>query len=66
MVLDMLYQHEKKEFFKRKQTSLEPILAIAKQHIQHTLFRWFASTIQNILMALSLAINLVRPGGRLY
>jgi hypothetical protein len=30
MVLDMLYQHEKNEFSKRKQTSLEPILATAK------------------------------------
>jgi hypothetical protein len=33
MVLDMLYRHEKNEFSKRKQTSLEPILDTAKLHI---------------------------------
>jgi hypothetical protein len=63
-VLDMLYRHEK-VCFQRKQTSVEPSLATAILHIKLFLFRWFANTIQNVLMALSLAINLVRLGGRL-
>jgi hypothetical protein len=63
-VLDMLYQHEK-VCFQRKQSSVEPSFATAILHIKLFLFRWFASTIQNVLTALSLAINLVRIGGRL-
>jgi hypothetical protein len=59
MVLDMLYRHEK-VCFQRKQTRIEHFLATAILHIKLLLFRWFASTIQNVLMALSLAINLVR------
>jgi hypothetical protein len=55
----MLYRHEK-VCFQRKQTSVEPFLATAILHIKLLLFRWFASTIQNILTALSLAINLVK------
>jgi hypothetical protein len=61
-VLDMLYRHEK-VCFQRKQTSIEPSLATVILHIKLFLFRWFASTIQNVLTALSLAINFVRPGG---
>jgi hypothetical protein len=60
----MLYQHEK-VCFQRKQTSVEPSLATAILHIKLFLFRWFASIIQNVCMALSLDINLVRLGGRL-
>jgi hypothetical protein len=60
----MLYRH-KKVCFQIKQTSVEPSLATAILHIKLLLFRWFASTIQNVLMALSLAINLVRPGARI-
>jgi hypothetical protein len=63
-VLDMLYRHEK-VCFQRKQTSVEPSLATAILHIKLFLFRWFVSTIQNVRMALSLVINLVRLGGRL-
>jgi hypothetical protein len=59
MVIDMLYLHEK-VCFQRKQTRVEPFLAIAILHIKLLLFRWFASTVQNVLTALSLAINLVR------
>jgi hypothetical protein len=55
----MLYRDEK-VCFQIKQTSVEPSLATAILHIKLLLFRWFASTIQNVLMALSLAINLVR------
>jgi hypothetical protein len=63
-VLDMLYRHEK-VCLQRKQTSVEPSLATTILHIKLFLFRWFASTIQNVLTALSLAINLVRPGRQL-
>jgi hypothetical protein len=41
----MLYQHEKL-CFQRKQTSVEPSIAIAILHIQCFPFRWFTSTIQ--------------------
>jgi hypothetical protein len=61
----MLYRHEK-VCFQIKQTSVEPSLATAVLHIKLLPFRWFASTIQNVLMALSLAINLVRLWRRQY
>jgi hypothetical protein len=37
-----------------------------KMHIQYCPLRWFASTIQNVLMALSLAINLAKLWGILW
>jgi hypothetical protein len=55
----MLYRHEKL-CFQRKQTIVELSLATTILHIKLLLFRWFVSTIQNVLTALSLAINLVR------
>jgi hypothetical protein len=51
---------KKRKYDSIGQTRLEPFLATAILHIKLLLFRWFASTIQNVLMALSLAINLVR------
>jgi hypothetical protein len=66
MVLDMLYRHEKKEFSKRRQISLEPISCYSQTAYYTLSLDGLRVQFQNILTALSLAINLVRPGGRLY
>jgi hypothetical protein len=66
MVLDMLYRHEKNEFSKRKQTSLEPISCYSQTAYYTLSLDGLRVQFQNVLTALSLAINLVRPGGRLY
>jgi hypothetical protein len=56
---------DKRNYVSIGQTRIEPILAIAKQHVNTLLLDGLRVQFQNVLMALSLAINLVRPGGRL-
>jgi hypothetical protein len=59
MSYDMLYRHEKLLLI--QSTSLKPFPKLQPNCMSITIsLRWFASIIQNVLMALSLAINLVR------
>jgi hypothetical protein len=51
---------DKRNYASVGQTRIEPILAIAKQHVNTFLLDGLRVQFQNVLTALSLAINLVR------
>jgi hypothetical protein len=56
---------DKRNYVSIGQTRIEHILAIAKQHVNTLLLDGLRVQFQNVLTALFLAINLVRPGERL-